>query len=79
MASQLWELRVKIELKKANDNLSCSECFAVMELLAEGAEIGIDKKRLERLARRHLSRCPDCREQLRKRLEELAETADQDT
>ena len=78
MASQLWELLIKIELNEVNDKLSCGECFAVMELFAEGVELGIEKKRLERLARRHLRRCPDCREQLRERLEELAETADQD-
>ena len=78
MASQLWELLVKIELKETNDKLSCGECYAVMELLAEGAELGIDKKRLEQLARRHLRRCPGCREQLRKRLEDLVEMADKD-
>ncbi len=76
MSSQLWELLVEIERREANDKLTCGECFAVMELLAEGAELGIDRKRLERLARRHLSRCPDCREQLWKRLGELAKMSD---
>jgi uncharacterized protein with PIN domain len=76
MSSQLWELLVKIELGEANDKLSCGECFAVMELLAGGAELGIDQKRLERLARQHLSRCPDCREKLWKRLGELVKNPD---
>lgn len=57
MSSQSWELLVKIERSEANDRLSCGECFAIMELLAEGAELGINQKRLERLTRRHLSRC----------------------
>lgn len=76
MSSQSWELLVKIERSEANDRLSCGECFAIMELLAEGAELGINQKRLERLTRRHLSRCPDCREQLWERLRELAKLSD---
>ncbi len=76
MSSQLWELLVKFERREAKNKLTCGECFAIMELLAEGAELGIDRKRLERLARRHLSRCPDCREQLWKRLGELAKRSD---
>ena len=76
MSSQLWELLVNIDRREANDRLTCGECFAVMELLAEGAELGIDRKQLERLARRHLGRCPDCREQLWKRLGELIKMFD---
>jgi hypothetical protein len=76
MSSQLWELLVKFERREANDKLTCGECFAIMELLVEGAELGIDRKRLERLARRHLSNGSDCREQLWKRLGKLAKMSD---
>jgi hypothetical protein len=75
MSSQLWEILIKIRRMKPDEKLSCLECFAVMELLVEGAELGIELPRLAEIAQKHLARCPDCREQIRAQLARLAELA----
>ena len=49
--------------------LTCNECFAVLELLAEAARMGIDLDRLEQLARQHMAKCPECQDQFKKRLD----------
>ncbi len=71
MSRQLWELMVQIEETKAKERLTCWECFAVIELLAEGATQGIEVELLEELAREHLSQCADCRETLLAQLRRL--------
>jgi len=76
MASQLWELLIKVENDTSSDTLTCGECFAVIELLVEGIELGVSQERLARLARNHLARCPDCQEQIGERLSELEEMGD---
>ena len=70
MSTPLWELLIKIN-SKSKKTLTCSECFAVIELLAEGARLDIDQELLEQLARDHLAKCPDCRDQLWQRLSDL--------
>lgn len=72
MSSQLWKLLIAIDKK---DSLTCSECFALLELLAAAAHLGSDITRVERLARAHLAKCPDCREQIWVQLEKLEELA----
>lgn len=71
MSSQLWEVMVKLEATRTRDSLSCPECFAVIELLAEGASLGVEYEQLASLAREHLSQCSDCREALLGQLERL--------
>lgn len=71
MSGQLWELLIKLETSEADDTLTCSECFAVLELLAVAVDLGLEIERLERLLRNHLAHCPGCRDQIAKRLEEL--------
>lgn len=75
MSSQLWEILIKLRRMKPGEKLTCLECFAVMDLLVEGAELGIELPRLARIARKHLARCPDCREEIRAQLARLAELA----
>ena len=76
MPSQLWQLLIKIQLDELDGDLTCMECFAVMELLVAAAELDIDLNHLIQLARDHLDRCPGCREQFKGRLDALAEMAD---
>jgi predicted anti-sigma-YlaC factor YlaD len=71
MSSQLWEVMVKLEETRAEESLTCPECFAVIELLAEGASLGVEYEQLAALAREHLSQCSDCREALLAQLERL--------
>ena len=73
MSSQLWELLISLNQSGSKVKLTCTECFAVIELLIEGAELGIDLKRLEAIAREHLLHCPGCREQIAERLGQLAQ------
>jgi hypothetical protein len=71
MSYQLWEVMIKLEATRARDSLTCPECFAVIELLAEGAGLGVEYEQLAALARDHLSQCTDCREALMAQLERL--------
>ena len=71
MSSQLWEVMIKLEATRAKESLSCPECFAVIELLAQGASLGVEYDRLAALAREHLTQCSDCREALLAQLERL--------
>ena len=68
MTSQLWKLLIAIDGK---DSLTCSECFALLELLAAAAHLGSDISRVERLAREHLAKCPDCQEKIWEQLAKL--------
>jgi hypothetical protein len=75
MSSQLWELLIEVESTELDGTLTCTECFAIMELLIVGVELGVELERLEQLARNHLAHCPDCQEQFQERLGALEEMA----
>ena len=64
MPPQLWQVMIRLEESRLKKSLTCPECFAVMELLAEGASMGVEYSRLLDLAREHLSQCAECREAL---------------
>ena len=68
MSTQLWMLLIKLRDK---ESLSCEECFALLELLAQAADLGVDLKRLKRLTRKHLKLCPDCQETMWEQLLKL--------
>lgn len=68
MSTQLWRLLITLREK---DSLTCSECFAILELLAEAATVDNDSSRFERLARQHLAKCPGCRDRIREQLFKL--------
>lgn len=52
-------------------SLTCDECFAILEYLADEAANGADPRILREAVRRHLEHCPDCREHHRLRLSAL--------
>ena len=68
MSAQLWRLLITI---KSKNSLTCSECFAVLELLAEAADLGSDTGRIKRIAQQHLAMCPDCQEKIWEKLFKL--------
>lgn len=74
MSSQLWQLLIKVKQMEPGESLTCTDCFAIMDLLLLGAELGLDFNRLQQLARDHLAHCPGCRERLLARLEQLEES-----
>lgn len=71
MSSQLWQLLIKVKHMPPGDSLTCTDCYAILDLLLLGAELGLDFDRLQQLARDHLARCPGCREKLLARLDQL--------
>lgn len=75
MSFQLWQLLIRIEEMEPGDSLTCTDCFAILDLLLLGAELGLDLERLQQLARDQLAHCPGCRERLLERLKQLEELA----
>jgi len=71
MSPQLWEVMIKLRETRSRKSLSCPECFAVIELLAEGATMGVEYEDLAGLAREHLSQCAECRDALLAQIERL--------
>ena len=65
-----WQTLVAADSSE-NIALTCGECFAILEYLAEAAAEGDDLQTLQKAAQRHLARCPDCRAHHLKRLIEL--------
>ena len=66
MSRPFWQTLVAADSGE-NLALTCDECFAILEYLAEGAHL----QTLQKTAQHHLSHCPDCREHHLKRLIEL--------
>ena len=71
MPRQLWELLIELEQVETDQSLTCTQCFAIVELLAMAIDLDTDREQLNRLVQRHLARCPGCRQTLWQRLEEL--------
>ncbi|MBI4670308.1 MAG: hypothetical protein HY741_01395 [Chloroflexi bacterium] len=67
----LWEI-----LRATNDPqdrtvLTCDECFAIMEYLADCAVAGAKREAIFAAAQKHLARCPDCRIEHAERIQAL--------
>ena len=68
----LWRLLLAATNQKEGVTLSCDDCFAILEYLAEmRARVGVSIELLCMLARNHLSCCPDCHKYYLQRLEQL--------
>lgn len=68
----LWRIWLEITGISHLTSLTCAECYAVLEYLADADLAGIDHETLFQAARQHLADCPDCQEFYRKRLDEWA-------
>ena len=69
---RLWQ----ILLRAAEDEeqpLSCEDCFVVMDYLASLLADGHPMSEVVPMADRYLRRCPDCQEEHRQALAELAQ------
>lgn len=69
MAASLWQILLKLE--RTDAELTCDECFIVLEYLADRAAGGSDLRRVLPKLREHIARCPHCREHHLRRLREL--------
>ena len=71
----LWKLLINNKLKPQNNSpLSCSECFMLLEFLAEtNADRRKNKNELEikEKIKEHLQICPDCKGYYWQKLQEL--------
>jgi hypothetical protein len=67
----LWQILTSVKGSGNVDKLTCDECFAFMEHMAEEALSGAEENALQTAIRQHLANCPDCHEHHLKRLEEL--------
>ena len=68
----LWQILLKATNLGEDAILNCDECFSILEYLAETTrQIEGDINLFYQIARRHLSRCPDCREYYLAQLDQL--------
>ena len=51
--------------------MTCDECFAIMEQLADEAIEGLDSEMIHHAIQRSIAHCPDCTEHHQQRLAEL--------
>ena len=58
----LWQLLITIEDDNTSTSLTCDECFAHIELLAEEALAGAEEEVLKSAIRQLMYHCPDCQE-----------------
>ena len=71
----LWKLLLQTTHSDQNPALTCSDCFAILEYLAEIDVISTDRQILLGTVRKHLNSCPDCRDYYQRRLVELEKIA----
>ena len=67
----IWKLLIAFSEPEQVDELTCDECFNVLEHLAGEAMRGIEVELLRKVVHQHLEHCPGCREHHIKRLDEL--------
>ena len=67
----LWKLLLESAGIGRNTSLTCSDCFAILQYLADASITGVDRMVLLGAARQHLNKCPDCQEYYQQRLDEL--------
>ncbi len=79
LSLRLWELLIEIEKSEDDHSLTCSQCFAILEIIGSAIDLEIDPNRLANLARQQMVRCPGCREMLLAQLERLENLANSKT
>ena len=67
----IWQILTAAAESGSEITLTCDECFAFMEHLADAAIKGVDPNTIHRAIRRHIAHCPDCTEHHQQRLAEL--------
>lgn len=66
----LWRILFKTQTQPGA-HLTCDECIALLDYLADRATHGADPTNLRQAAQEYLSRCPDCHEEYQEWLRDL--------
>jgi len=61
MTQPLWQLLMRAKNDQPGQDMTCEECFSILDFYAEELATGVDLKILQPSIARHLSRCPHCR------------------
>lgn len=72
MSQPLWQILLKAS-NPDQAELTCDECFALLEYYSSRAADGEDFEEIKQATRKHLAACPHCREQHLQRLNQLEE------
>ena len=67
----LWQLLLDTAVAHTPPSLTCSDCFTILEYLADISQENNDTPTLINKARQHLAACPDCQTYYQQRLDEL--------
>ena len=67
----LWQLLLDTAVTHPPQSLTCADCFAILEYLADISQESSAIPNLIQRARQHLAACPDCQTYYQKRLDEL--------
>jgi hypothetical protein len=67
----IWQILTDAAEPGSEVTLTCDECFAIMEHLADQAVRGVDPDMIHTAIRRYIAHCPDCNEHHKQRLAEL--------
>jgi hypothetical protein len=71
MSRPLWQLLAYgLDLDNGQE-LTCDECFAVLEFYADLLASGADPQKLYQPVRRHLAHCPNCCKQFQQWIKHL--------
>ncbi|MEA1976873.1 MAG: hypothetical protein U9N80_03135 [Chloroflexota bacterium] len=74
--SQLWELLLLARNPKIPIQMTCSECFSLLEYDADLLAAGVPVGKLRSSIRHHLSLCSECESQFGQWLERLESEKD---
>ncbi len=70
MGRPLWQLLVLGTQRGKAVELTCDECIRVMDYYVDGILESGDSQRLQESVIRHLSHCPDCRQEIGRKLDD---------
>ncbi|MFQ5434348.1 MAG: hypothetical protein ACE5FD_05675 [Anaerolineae bacterium] len=69
----LWQLLLHIK----DDRLTCSECFAILEYMADLSESeDVDHQAIIQATQQHIKTCPDCQKYYQHQMDELKNVRD---
>ncbi len=66
----LWQMLLAVAMLQKEKPLTCDECFAILDYLADIVDMtNVDQEMLQKVTRKHINRCPGCRDRYLERLQ----------
>ncbi len=62
MTAQLWQILLKLQKEPAEADLTCDECFVLLDYLVSQIVAIPHSRSLQEVAHKHFQYCPNCRE-----------------